>query len=563
MRRPIARAVAAAALGALLAGCASLPTSGPVEAGVEADPDQGVGYVAGDGPAPGDAPGAIVRGFQSASVVGTNDDFVQARAFVTSDAAAAWAPTDQVAVYDASVPLRYSEPDEGTVEVTATIVATVNAVGIYTQASPGSTTTFTYELVQDSGEWRIESLPDGVLISEVNFSTVYRQTPLYYLSADGSALVPDPRWFPQRNAATYAIRGLLAGASEWMSPAVVSAIPSGTGLSIDSVTVSAGVASVPLTEEVQSASATDRALLLAQINQTLSGLPRVTSVSVTVDGVPLELVPDQEPPELVVDRSVGRSPLMLSDTHELVAFNGAELTPVPDVAPLSGIGAADLALPYDNDAPAVVLAGANRLVAVPRTGADPETLYTGPHLLAPSYGPNGWVWTGSEQNEGELVVVRPTAQQTRATVEAEALAGQQVRAIRVSRDGARLAVVVEDDGSTQVLVFSVVTGTGGVPAALGGSLTVARGVDDVTDVVWLDSSSLAVLGTTQQTETVHLVPIGGPITRLPSVPDTDDIAAGNGERELYLSTEDGTLYGRSGNGWAQLATGVHAPAFAG
>ncbi|UFU07589.1 LpqB family beta-propeller domain-containing protein [Ruania halotolerans] len=544
---------------AVLAGCASLPTSGPVQPGVEADPDQGVGYVVGEDPTPGDPPDSIVRGFQSAAVVGTTDDFVQARKFLTASTAGTWASADQVIVYDASVQLRYAEPTEGVVEVTAAVAATVNAVGVYTQAAPGSTTTLTYELEQEDGEWRIESLPEGVLISEVNFSTLYRQTPLYYLSSDASALVPDPRWFPQRNAATYAIRGLLAGVAEWMSPAVVSAIPAGTGLTIDSVTVSGGVASVPLTREAQSASAADRALLLAQITETLVRLPQVQSVSVTVDGVPLEQ--PQERPELTVDPLVGRSPMMISADEELVSFNGAQLTPVPDVAPLVGLDAAHVALPYD-DAPPVVLSGTNQLVALP-SSAEPEPLHTGPDLLPPSYGPDGWVWTGAQENDGELMVVRPSEQQTRATVAAEALAGLQVRVIRVSRDGTRLATVVQDGDTTRALVFSVVTGTGGVPTALGESLTIARGIEDVTDLVWLDGSTLAVLGTTQQTERVHLVPLGGPITRLPSVPGTREVAAGNGERELFLTTDEGVLYGRSGNGWAELASGVQYPAFAG
>ncbi|UFU02179.1 LpqB family beta-propeller domain-containing protein [Ruania suaedae] len=541
-----------------VAGCSRVPTSGPVEEGVEAGLDEGVGYVAGEAPNPGDGPASIVRGFHSASVAGSSDDYVQAREYLTSAAAGAWAPAEQVLIYDGSAPLRFAEPSEGVVEVTATVAATVDAVGVYTPASPGATTTLTYELDQTSqGEWRIGALPDGILISEVNFSTLYTQTPLYFVSSDQTALVPDVRWFPQRNAATYVMRSLLAGASEWLRPAVVSAIPAGTALSIGSVTVSAGVATVPLTAEVRSAGSDDRELLLAQISQTLTALPQVQSAEVTVDGVTLDARPRTD---LVVDRPAGRVPTVLTEDNVLATFNGSELVPLEDAADVGGLELSDPALPYD-DGPAVALSGGSALVTVPTAGGGAERLHLGSDLLAPSYDPRGWAWTGEQENPGELVVARPGT--GLATVTAPALEGQQVRALRASRDGARLAVVVEQDGATQLLVFSVVRTADGVPESLGDSLAPSRGIDGITDLVWVDPVTVAVLGITRGTETVHLVPLGGPVTRLPSVADAEAIAAGSGERDLFLTTEEGLLYGRSGNGWAQLATGASDPTFAG
>ncbi|WP_159619683.1 LpqB family beta-propeller domain-containing protein [Ruania rhizosphaerae] len=554
------RAVVAAAITALLvvSGCARVPTSGPVEEGVEAGIDEGVGYVAGEAPNPGDPPASIVRGFHSAAVAGSSDDYVQAREYLTDAAKGPWAPAAQVLIYDGSAPLRFAEPEEGVIEVTATVAATVDAVGVYTPASPGATSTLTYELEQDEdGEWRIDTLPDGILISEVNFSTLYRQSALYFVSSDQTALVPDVRWFPQRNAATYVMRSLLAGASEWLSPAVVSAIPAGTALSIDSVTVSGGVATVPLTPEVRSAGTDDRGLLLAQISRTLTALPQVQSATVTVDGVALD---GQERTDLVVNRPTGRAPLVLTDEDLLATFNGSELVPVSDAVDLGQLALSDPAVPYD-DGPTVALASGSVLLTVPSAGQGADQLYTGRELLAPSYGPGGWIWTGEQDNSGELVVVQPGG--GALTVTAATLEDQQVRALRVSRDGARLAVVVEDDGASQLLVFSVVRSADGVPEALGASLAPARGIEEITDVVWVDPVTVAVLGTSRETETVHLVTLGGPLTRLPSVAGTVRIAAGSGERDLFLTTEDGVLYGRSGNGWAQVASGAHDPTFAG
>src|SRR5699024_10720022 len=135
--------------------------------------------------------------------------------------------------------------------------------------------------------------------------------------------------------ATYAVRGLMAGAGEWLSPAVISAIPDGTELSIDSVTVSGGIANVPLTSAVQTASADDRALLVAQIEQTLTSVSQVQGVQVTVGDVPLEV--SASTPDLAVDPGVGRTVTVLNEDDELATYNGAEVTPVPDAVDLSSL----------------------------------------------------------------------------------------------------------------------------------------------------------------------------------------------------------------------------------
>ena len=548
----------------LLAGCASLPTDGQVHPGVEAGQDEGVGYVVADDPQPGDDPAQMMHGFQTAAVAGIADDFNTARKFLTQPTRAEWDPAAQVVIYDGSAPLTYDDSVEGTLEIGAAVVATVDSDGVYTQAAPGTTATMTYELVTDpAGEWRISELPDGVLMSEVNFATLYRKTPLYFLSSDGSAMVPDLRWYPTRNSATYAVRGLMAGAAEWLAPSVISAIPDGTELSIDSVTVSGGVATVPLTAAVQTASATDRALLVRQIERTLTALPQVQGVEVTVGDVPLEV--NAAPPTLRVNPGVGRTMTVLTDDDVLATYNSSEVEEVADAADLSSVDPADPAVSYQSEQAAgeqtVLLAGHTELVTAPSADAGATVLVQGTNLLAPSYAWNGWIWTGEKDNDGELLIA--SAQGNVQSIETPALAGMQVRAIRVSRDGARLAVVVDADGAVQVLVHAITVDADGTPTGLGPPLQVGRELTDATDMVWVDETQLAVLGVSETATTVHVVEVGGRTTPLPSVPDTVRVASGRGVRDLYLATEDGTLFGRSGNGWAPVATGVHYPTFPG
>lgn len=543
----------------LLAGCASLPTDGQVQPGVEAGQDEGVGYVVADDPRPGAEPAQIVHGFQTAAVAGIADDFNTARKYLTQPTRSDWDPATQVVIYDGSAPLTYDDSVEGTVTIGATVVATVDTDGVYTQASPGTTATMTYELVTDpAGEWRISELPDGVLMSEVNFATLYRKTPLYFLSSDGTAMVPDLRWYPTRNSATYAVRGLMAGAADWLAPSVISAIPDGTELSIDSVTVSGGVATVPLTAAVQTASATDRALLVRQIERTLTALPQVQGVEVTVGDVPLEV--SANPPALRVNPGVGRTMTLLTDEDVLATYNGSAVEEEPDAADLSTLDPADPAVGYE-DEQTVLLSGRTRLVTVATGSADATVLVEGKNLLAPSYTWNGWVWTGEKDNAGELLIARPEGNVE--PIETPALADMHVRALRVSRDGARLAVIVDADGSVQVLVHAITMDADGTPTGLGPPLQVGRELTDATDLVWVDETQLAVLGVSQTAETVHVVEVGGRTTPLPSVPETVRVASARGVRDLYLATTDGTLYGRSGNGWAPVATDVRYPTFPG
>src|SRR5699024_12685544 len=98
------RALIAVLTTLVLAGCGSLPTSGPVEPGVEAAPDEGGGYVVADDPHTGDTPSQIVRGFQSAAVAGSAADFSTARKFLRQSATGEWGAGAAAVVDDGGAP---------------------------------------------------------------------------------------------------------------------------------------------------------------------------------------------------------------------------------------------------------------------------------------------------------------------------------------------------------------------------------------------------------------------------------------------------------------------------
>src|SRR5699024_8704801 len=135
------------------------------------------------------------RGFLAGAGAGTTDDFAVARQYLTDATAEVWDPSEQVVVYSGAEQPVVEETDHGRVEVTVSVSGTVDADGVYTPASGDASTTMEFGLNQGAqDQWRINELGDGVLVSEVIFGSQYRQIPLYFLTADGSMLVPDTRW---------------------------------------------------------------------------------------------------------------------------------------------------------------------------------------------------------------------------------------------------------------------------------------------------------------------------------------------------------------------------------
>jgi hypothetical protein len=556
---PRVRALLAACVGALLlAGCVSMPTAGPVTEGEGAVAEPGSVFPLAYSPPTDASPTAIVQGFLSAAAAGLGDNYAVARQYLTAPARTAWVPRERVVVYSTAENLDFENPQETQVGVALPVVATVDADGRYTESPPGAEQDAVFDLVQDAqGQWRITALDNGVPMSQPIFDSVYRATSLYFLTPAADVLVPEVRWFPERNTATYAVRALLNGASPWLRDAVRTAFPEGTELAVESVPVDAdGTATVDLTAAVASADATGRALLKAQLTAVLE-LPGIRQVAVSIAGLPMV---EPAPADLPRDPSVGTNLRMIRDGRVL-QLDGSDVTVADDVAPL---GVADPhALAWAREGPTVLLSGPDTLVLAPAPDGAPRTLLTAPGLVEPSVDPPGWVWTGPSQSAGRLTAVRADGVATDVVV--PWLEGRTVRSLRVSRDGVRIAVVSSGPDGVTVDLAGVVRDGSGTPQRLTERTRVGARLATATDVAWVDESTLAALGTsgTMTGPTVHLVPTAGPTRALPAIEGAVSIAAGRGERAVYVATEAGGLHSLRGTSWVSVATGVQSPAFPG
>src|SRR5690606_31515900 len=98
MRRPGRVLAVLIALAAVLSACAGLPTSGPVNPGLQSDevPEDNFLYYP-EGPASGATPEQIVQGFVEAATSPAGD-WATAREFLTEDFADAWEPGSFVVI---------------------------------------------------------------------------------------------------------------------------------------------------------------------------------------------------------------------------------------------------------------------------------------------------------------------------------------------------------------------------------------------------------------------------------------------------------------------------------
>ncbi len=499
-----------------LSGCVSVPTSGGVER-VEGQQQscQSCVNVEVAPPSAGDAPEQVVEGFLRANA-NYQPNYAVARQFLTPTAAQKWSPEDGVAIYSGS-PAATGDR----VRLEGRLVGSLDRHRSYRVEDTKISRDF--GLIRVNGQWRIGNPPAGLMVAEFAFTRFYSSYNLYFVgnqgrgsgpSTPGGVLVPDPIFLPYlRNQATIAsalMKGLLDGPTDWLAPAVSSALPAGTTLSVDSVTITDGVASVPLSDAILTLTDTQRSLLAAQIVYTLKEALAVRGVLITVNQQPFR-VPEGDPASSVVNVSaipVDRNPVSpaLSEQLYLVRDGGVqvlndgsgEVRRVPGTlgAPRSGVG--ELAVSVGDTDLAAVVDGGTRLIRAPTANADAaaKTVLTGvTDLVRPQYTRFGELWAVGRR-DGMSKVWRITSEGARE-VSAPALAGRRITAFKISPDGTRMGVV-EQTGRGSRLGLARINRADGVTVEDWRTVDTTQSAKPelarIRDIGWLDPTTVVVLG---------------------------------------------------------------------
>ncbi|GAA4408536.1 MtrAB system accessory lipoprotein LpqB [Fodinibacter luteus] len=557
-----------------LAGCGGLSSAGPVEQGLDVGsgnpPDLRVTF---PGPVPGAQQETIVRGFVRAGAA-SDAAYDNARAFLTTQVSEAWNPDGTIVLLADAAPPTATLLDPATVRIQARAAGTIDADGRYTAARPGSTVTAEFGLQSVGGEWRIAALPEGFgrWIASTEVSRLVQPHSVHYVSTSRRALVPDVRWFPADKLATRLALAQIAPLPEHLTGAAVTAVPVGARLLGDAVSVDAGVATVNLISGRLAPGETTRQNLWAQFVATLTQDAGVTRVALSVDGVPVNLLGLDESAGTLAE--VGFSAPATPPLALPVARRGADVvvfdpSGLGDQEPRQPTGARTypqvpqdfrrLALSADGGELAGVDPGGDGISRWRGTNRY-EVPLEGKDVGNPSYDQRGFLWVGAVGSgaEGPRVwvvntSVDPAAPGAAATpVEARWLAGRRVLEARVAPDGDRVAVLsVKGDGSdTRVDIAGVVRGAAGLPERLAPPLRIGAPLTRATSLAWLDFRTLAAIGVLEGSTVQPVVlTVGGDVRGLRPVPGAVAVASTGGERDMWVVTSAGRLFGRAGSQW--------------
>lgn len=486
----------ATALALLLAGCATVPTTGPVQRHTPEQPEVNAGIVVAPVPPPvGASPMLVVEGFLHAMAT-YQPGYQIARAYLTDAASQRWRPESGVRVYADGYP---PTEVEDTVVLVAPVIGGLDARGTF-QASGGQLR-HDFGLVKDSeGEWRISRAPDGLLVSRYLFESGFTPTSLHYFDNTGSVLVPDSRYFPVgEHTLRAALEGQLAGPSGWLEPAVISSDTA--SIALQSVTVDQqGIADITLGPAADALDEVARSQLLAEIVHTATGVEGVVGVRVK-SGTGLWTLPPDSDPILSAAEFSDVAPVDPEAPSELFvvtdgrlqrlspAAQGIEFVPMaPALDPAESVSVrADVAQV------AAVIDGGRRLQTSPVAIGDAQVVYTATSIVRPHYARNGELWASTAADARDVQVIVDGIARPVIT---EAIPAGRLLAFRLSSDGSRVAMVLERRGSAVVglAIIVRVDGQTRLEAWRPVSLATAGGaVGEVVDVGWSAATELLVL----------------------------------------------------------------------
>ena len=461
---------AAVALAVAAGGCATVPDSGPVQqvgaaqAGVSQEQDYSQPIPV--GPGQGWNPAHIVAGFLAASASFTNNHHV-AREYLDPAAKQHWQPGWAVTVVSTtpttgsvvSLPKQLNNQSNVVerVEVTGLRVATLTGTGQYVVSSGSARQNYHFSVVRVDGQWRIDSLPSSLLLTQADFQRVYQPRNLYFLAPSGHTLVPDPVFVPQQatntELATGLVTALLQDPRGWLAEAAVSGFPLNSRLATG-VRINGPNAIVNLRGKTVP-SRREQVQMAAQLAWTLAtGPTAIQSVELQVNGRPLQIMHTQYqlpqtyhdwlPTQLAASKvfyigSGGAVRTLLGVGQPGVAQPG-RIGTVPGAA--GAVGApvlTSIAVSPDGRSVAGIAGGAAVYIASLSRGA------TWRHWRPPggkctslSWDSHGNLWVAA----GGQVWMLPPGGGAAVLVSVGLPDGSEVNAFRVSPDGVRAAMIV-------------------------------------------------------------------------------------------------------------------------
>ncbi|PWG07314.1 hypothetical protein DF268_43905 [Streptomyces sp. V2] len=587
-RRVSGRVAAYVVCGAvLLSGCASMPDHGDLR-GVESTPRQDTQVrVFAMPPQEGATPGAIVQGFLEA-LTSDDPDYATARRYLIGKAAKTWDPESSTTVLDVGPQPMQERPGgrEGGADMSITLdgerVATVDAQQSYTPQVGKYRQTL--HLVQDDKEqWRIDELPQGVVMGRSDFARNYTSVNKYYFASRARvgtvpAAVADPVYVRKRvDPTTQMVRSLLDGPTNWLRPVVRSGFPTGTALADDAgplVPDDQNKLTVPLDGKAAGVKQGKCDEMAAQILFTLQSLtPAVDEVELRADGRRLCSLGAGRSTGIAA-RGSAQSPghlYFIDGDHRLqwMVADGNDSAPesVPGAFGDGGKALRSVAVSRDErEAAGVTLDGKQLYITSLASGSrlgNPVLTSAGAtekdRFTTPTWDAQGDLWVADRNPLAPRLYLLAKGDDTPVVVSTPGLEGR-INAVRMAADGVRVALVVDSGGRQSLFVGRVERdedSAGRETVSVQELRSATPELEQVTAVSWASDSRLVVVGKeTGGVEQVQYVQCDGSVPEtgaLPGLTEVQSIAASeDSEAPLFATSKDGLLWLPGGSGWRTL-----------
>jgi Lipoprotein LpqB beta-propeller domain/Sporulation and spore germination len=548
IHRGVAAIIAVSAIAASLAltGCGGIPTSGAVTARdlINDDAKLNVGF---SPPIPNKNASQedIMLGFIQAAV-SADDDYGIARQFLSDDFRASWQPNTIALIRSgASVTSRDSD---ASLDYQISSSAYVDSNGRYVEEQPASQT-LTFVFKQNAQhQWRIDSAPNGIVLSQESFDTTFEEHALYFFDPTNNYLVPDVRWFPRTAlVSTRVVSALLGGQANWLQQGVVhTEFPTGTALA-SRVSVDSGTATVDLTDEVLAASPSQKERMRQQLVASLG----YATVVVSVNGVPLD-ISDSGVTKATTVASVSPSLLVRRDSSFGFLASDNSITALPKQSDkIIKLDPRAVTLARTRAASAVLAAQGVFLVRPSDSVA--KLLDARPGLVAPSADPLGFIWSVPSNDASALRAYEYGGAEH--DIASPLPAGATVVSFGVSRDGTRVYFQLSTDVGSRLLVLGIIR-QDGVPISLGEPVELRAIQSTPIGATWVDDSTIATLSRDGDFTAVTVFEIGGGRVSLGRTAGGVSIVGGNGEDGLRVTTNEGEVLRPRGTGWQDTGTKV-------
>lgn len=591
--RGVAPVAFVVALLALLAGCISEPSGGPV---ISYSMTQGPGgqsqplpQIIAQPPGAGWTPQQIVTGFLAASASFAGGQRI-AREYLTTKENHAWTPNWSAVVYSSGPNVHqavFAGTGSGrvaTVTVDGAVQAFLSGTGGYvapsasaTGGAPGGPPTFRLEKV--GGQWRISKAPPYLVLTSYSFQYDYQLRNLYFFDPTGSYLVPDPVYVPLQATTASLMDGLVYDLihppGDWLSRGATStSFPAKTTM-IGDVTLTGGTAAVNLGGAITKG-ANDKKLMQQVSSQLLYTLigpggsgPAVQSVELSVNGKPSSPQgpypnPVQQLPQSKYTPASGASSLFyyLDSTGDLMSRTSSTAKPVK-VAHI-GTGYTQIAVSPDTQ---YVAALKNGSLFTGRT-VGPLVRRAGDGYTSLSWDPADDLWTTTGDQIVMLSGAASPSQQAGKPVAVNVVNSDgstenvgPFTGLRVAPDGVRVAIIV---GGNDLDFGAFVPLTNARPGQAAVEIVLSQFYVSVpsatfTSVTWYGPDNVIALRDPGPELTEYPVN-GGSSTSIPAQPHMRSITASLGNPLIVGLSRGGMVADNSLSGsWMTVqGTGISA-----